>query len=58
MKPGLTIYRDDAGDWRWRLVAKNGKVSGASTEGYRRRRSVEANLRAVRAGLAQRVRSE
>lgn len=31
------VYRDTAGQWRWRLVAKNGRTVGDSGEGYRRR---------------------
>lgn len=28
------LYRDKAGDWRWRLVAVNGKTVAESGEGY------------------------
>ena len=28
------IYKDNSGDWRWRRTASNGKIVGASTEGY------------------------
>lgn len=30
------IYRDKAKEWRWRLVAKNGKTIADSGEGYKR----------------------
>lgn len=28
------IYKDNAGEWRWRRKAANGEIVGASTEGY------------------------
>ena len=28
------LYRDKSGDWRWRLVATNGKTVAESGEGY------------------------
>lgn len=32
--PVIEIYRDPAGEWRWRLHARNGEVL-ASGEGYK-----------------------
>lgn len=32
------IYRDKAGEWRWRMVCRNGRVVADSGEGYTRRR--------------------
>ncbi len=29
------IYRDQAGEWRWNLVAANGKIVADSAEGYK-----------------------
>lgn len=29
------IYKDKAGEYRWRLVAHNGKIVGDSGEGYK-----------------------
>lgn len=38
-------YQDSAGEWRWRMVDKrNGKIVGASTEGYAREGACEGNL--------------
>lgn len=51
MKPGLTIYKGVDGDWRWRLVASNGRIIAASSEGYRRRRAARDNLAAIRRAL-------
>lgn len=28
------LYRDNRGEWRWRLVAGNGKIIATSGEGY------------------------
>ena len=28
------IYKDRSGEWRWRRTASNGKIVGASAEGY------------------------
>lgn len=32
------VYRDRAGTWRWRLLARNHRIVGDSGEGYSRRR--------------------
>ena len=39
------VYQDAMREWRWRLVAKNGRVVADSGEGYVRRQSC---LKAVR----------
>ena len=39
------IYEDAQGNWRWRRVAANGRVVGASTESYRNRADCVANAR-------------
>jgi uncharacterized protein YegP (UPF0339 family) len=31
------IYKDEKGEWRWRIIAANGVVVGASSEGYKNR---------------------
>ena len=28
------FYKDKKGEWRWRRTAANGRIVGASTEGY------------------------
>lgn len=30
----FTIYQDDAGEWRWRCLARNGRIVADSAEGY------------------------
>ena len=42
------IYKDKAGDWRWRRTAVNGRIVGSSSEGYRNRTDCVAN--AIRNG--------
>lgn len=37
------FYVDSAGEWRWRLVAPNGEIIGASTEGYKNEADCKAN---------------
>lgn len=39
------FYKDVKGEWRWRRVAPNGKVVGASAEGYKNREDCIANAR-------------
>ena len=41
------VFRDAAGEWRWRLVHRNGNVVATSGEGYARRRNAEKGLRSV-----------
>lgn len=31
------VYEDSDGDWRWRVVARNGQVIATSHEGYKNR---------------------
>lgn len=33
----FVLYKDDAGQWRWRLYAKNSKIIADSGEGYARK---------------------
>lgn len=40
------LYQDKRGEWRWRrIAASNGKIVGASTEGYKSKSDAEANMR-------------
>lgn len=39
----LEFYRDRKGDHRWRRIASNGEIVGASSEGYRSKKDCEAN---------------
>ncbi len=44
----IKVYKDKAGEWRWRLVAANGKKVATSGEGYTRKRDA---IRAARGFL-------
>lgn len=35
------FYRDAAGEWRWRLKARNGRIVADSAEGYTRKDGAE-----------------
>ena len=37
------IYKDNAGEWRWRRTATNGNVVGASTESYKNKSDCISN---------------
>lgn len=37
------FYKDSRGDWRWRRIAPNGKIVGASSEGYKNKSDCIAN---------------
>lgn len=34
MEDKWEIYKDNAGEWRWRRTASNGRIVGASSQGY------------------------
>jgi len=56
MKPAtMDIYRDAAGQWRWRLCSANNRIIADSAEGYTRRRSVRRAAEAVQAAFRGRV---
>jgi len=39
----VEYYRDKKGEWRWRRWSSNGRITGASSEGYSGRKDCEAN---------------
>ncbi|MCH1918113.1 DUF1508 domain-containing protein [Shewanella sp. A3A] len=39
------FYVDTAGEWRWRRTASNGRIVGASSQGYVNRADCVANAR-------------
>lgn len=42
----ITIYKTFwHNEWRWRIKASNGKIIGASSDGYKNRVDCVANLR-------------
>jgi uncharacterized protein YegP (UPF0339 family) len=46
------LYRDAAGEWRWRLRATNGNVVADSAEGYGRREDCEHGIALVKGSAA------
>jgi uncharacterized protein YegP (UPF0339 family) len=38
MKHKIEVYKDDAGEWRWRMMSGNGRIVAESGEGYKERR--------------------
>ena len=48
---GFEIYPDTAGEWRWRLVHRNGNVLADGGEGYTRRRDARRAIDRIREGL-------
>jgi len=46
------IYRDSAGEWRWRFVHKNGNILAAASEGYTRRRDAKRSVDSIREDVA------
>lgn len=38
------LYRDAKREWRWRLVARNGRIVATSGEGYKRKASALAAM--------------
>ncbi len=49
------IYRDSIGQWRWRLVAANGRIVADSGEGYVRRRDCLRGIKLVRGAVTARA---
>jgi uncharacterized protein YegP (UPF0339 family) len=39
------FYKDDRGEWRWRRKAPNGRIVGASSEGYKNKKDCIENAR-------------
>jgi len=48
-KARFELYEDDAGEWRWRFVHRNGEILADSAEGYTSRADAHDGLDAVRA---------
>ena len=45
---GFEIYRDAAGEWRWRLVHQNGQILADSGQGYASRQKARQGVDSVR----------
>jgi uncharacterized protein YegP (UPF0339 family) len=46
------VYRDSAGEWRWRLVASNGNIIADSGEGYSSKQGAERGIESVKRNAA------
>ncbi len=46
------VFRDSAGEWRWRLVATNGQVIADSGEGYGSKQGVRRGIDSVKRNAA------
>lgn len=46
-----TFYKDKAGKYRWRIVADNGRVVGASSQGFASKQMAHENAELVRDAL-------
>ncbi|WP_227377268.1 HVO_2922 family protein [Haladaptatus halobius] len=42
------LYRDTAGEWRWRLVVPNGNIIADSGEGYKSKQGAKRGIRSVK----------
>lgn len=47
MREKVDFYENEAKEWRWRVVAGNEKIIGASSEGYKRRVNAENNFNSL-----------
>lgn len=49
------IYPDKAGEFRWRLMASNGKIVADSGEGYNDVNDAKHAIESIRGGAAQAI---
>lgn len=49
----VVVYKDKAGEWRWRLKARNGKIVADSGEGYASKRNARRAFAAVYTGIGK-----
>ncbi|MGJ4849166.1 YegP family protein [Bacillota bacterium Meth-B3] len=45
MEDRWEFYQDAAGQWRWRRIAPNGKIVGASSEGFSSKQACVENAK-------------
>ena len=43
----VEFYQDKRGKWRWRIIGTNGKIVGASSQGFTTRNNAITNLELV-----------
>ncbi|TES83241.1 MAG: DUF1508 domain-containing protein [Dehalococcoidia bacterium] len=44
----FVVYKDKAGEWRWRLVHRNTNIIADSGEGYERKAGAENGIQSVK----------
>ncbi|WP_458190980.1 HVO_2922 family protein [Haladaptatus sp. NG-WS-4] len=52
-KPVFEVYRDNADEWRWRLVASNGNIIADCGEGYKSKQGVRRGIESVKKAVPQ-----
>ena len=48
MAAKFQLYKDQKGDFRWRLMASNGQTVATSGEGYKSKKSAIAGIESVK----------
>ena len=51
----IHVYQDRRDEWRWRRTAPNGKIVGASSEGYYDRRAAVANAKRIQMPVSRSI---
>jgi uncharacterized protein len=49
----FVVYADNAGNWRWRLRARNGELVATSSETYASKQSAKASVKLVQSNAAK-----
>jgi len=52
MAAKFELYKDSAGEFRWMLVASNGKTIATGGEGYKSKESAKAGIESVKKSAA------
>ena len=47
-EPTFEVYEDNAGEWRWRLLAPNGEIIADSGEGYVTKQGARRGVESVK----------
>ena len=47
-EPTFELYRDNADEWRWRLVVSNGNIIADSGEGYASKQGAKRGIESVK----------
>ena len=46
----IELYKDIDKEWRWRIIARNGRIISDGQEGYRKRATMLKTLRRLKSG--------